>query len=61
TDNPGAFKIPFLQDLWRGAQQELLRIQVRGTVQEPTIENKPFGTFTTSVDEVFKGDSPKKK
>lgn len=61
TDNPGAFKIPFLQDLWRGAQQELLRIQVRGTVQEPTIENKPFGTFTTSVDEVFKGDAPKKK
>src|SRR5206468_1556283 len=33
TDNPGAFKIPFLNDLWRGAQQELLRIHVKGTVQ----------------------------
>jgi hypothetical protein len=53
--------IPFLQDLWRGAQQKLLRIHVRGTVEDPTVSNRPLGTFTTTVDEVFKGDKPKKK
>lgn len=60
TDNPAAFKIPFLQDVWRGAQQELLRIHVKGTVQEPTVENRVLSTFTTSVDEVFKGEKPRK-
>ncbi|HEX8912445.1 MAG TPA: hypothetical protein VF796_08800, partial [Humisphaera sp.] len=59
TDNPGAFKIPFVQDLWRGAQQELLRIHVRGTVQDPKVEARSFGTITTTVDEVLKGDAPK--
>jgi hypothetical protein len=61
TDNPGAFRIPFIQDLWRGAQQELLRIHVRGTVQEPKVEARSFGTITTTVDEVFKGDEPRKR
>jgi hypothetical protein len=56
TDNPGGFRIPFLQDLWRGAQHELLRIHVRGSIQEPKVQASTMGTFTTTVDEVFKGD-----
>jgi hypothetical protein len=55
TDNPGAFKIPFLHDLWRGAQQELVRIHVRGTVEDPKVQNRPLGTFTTTVDQCSAG------
>jgi hypothetical protein len=56
TDNPGGFQVPFLQDLWRGAQHELLRIHVRGSIQEPKVQTSTMGTFTTTVDEVFKGE-----
>ena len=56
TDNPGGFKIPFLHDLWQGARQELLKITVRGTVQDPKVEPTSMGTFTTTVDEVFRGE-----
>ena len=59
TDNPGGFKIPFIQDIWRTAQHELLRIHVKGTVQEPKVEASTMGTLTTTVDEVFKGETPK--
>jgi len=58
TDNPGGFQVPFVQDLWRGAQHELLRIQVRGTVQDPKVEAQSMGTLWTTVDEVLKGDAP---
>jgi hypothetical protein len=61
TDNPGGFKVPFVQDLWRGAQHELLRIQVRGTVQDPKVETRSMGTLWTTVDEVLKGDTPEDK
>ena len=61
TDNPGGFQVPFLQDLWRGAQHELLRIHVKGTVQEPKVQAGMFGTVTTTVDEVFKGDPPRRE
>ena len=57
TDNPAAFKVPFLHDILRGAQQELVRIQVRGTVEDPQVQNRPLGTFTTTVDQVFRGDA----
>jgi hypothetical protein len=58
TDNPGGFQVPIVQDLWRGAQHELLRIQVRGTVQEPKVQASSMGTLWTTVDEVLKGDAP---
>jgi hypothetical protein len=54
TDNPTAFKIPFLSDLWRNAQQELFKIEVRGTIQDPKISNAALNTVTTTVDEVFR-------
>jgi len=61
TDNPGGFQVPFVRDLWRGAQHELLRIQVHGTVQDPKVETRSMGTLWTTVDEVLKGDAPEEK
>ena len=58
TDNPRGLKVPFLNDLLQGARQELLRIKVRGTIQEPKVSAGVMGTFTTTVDEVMKGDPP---
>jgi hypothetical protein len=57
TDNPSALKVPFLHELLQGARQELLKINLRGTVQEPKVEPTSMGTFTTTIDQVFKGDS----
>src|SRR5665213_3069947 len=59
TDNPNGFKLPLIGDFWKNARGELMRINVRGTIQEPKVQANPFGTFTTTIDEVFKGD-PKK-
>jgi hypothetical protein len=59
TDNPAGFKIPFIHDLWQGARQELLKITVRGTVQDPKVEPTSMGTFTTTIDEVFHGEGKK--
>jgi hypothetical protein len=58
TDNPAGFKIPFITDLWRGARQELLRITVEGTVQDPKVQPSTMGVITTTIDQVFKGDAP---
>lgn len=58
TDNPRGLKVPFLNDLLQGARQELMKIHVRGTIQEPKVSAGVMGTFTTTVDEVLKGDSP---
>jgi hypothetical protein len=60
TDNPTGFKIPFISDLWQGARQELLRINVEGTVQDPKVQTSSMGVITTTIDQVFKGDAPKK-
>jgi hypothetical protein len=60
TDNPAGLKVPFISDLWQGARQELLRINVRGTVQDPKVEAASMATFTTTIDQVFKGDAAQK-
>jgi hypothetical protein len=60
TDNPSGLKLPVITDILQNAQHELLRINVRGTIQEPRVEPSVLGTFTTTVDEVFRGDSNKK-
>lgn len=60
TDNPGGFKIPFISDLWQGARQELLKINVQGTVQDPKVQPTSMGVITTTIDQVFKGESAKK-
>ncbi len=59
TDNPAGWKLPFISDIWQGARQELLRINVRGTVQDPKVEASSMATFTTTIDQVFKGDQQK--
>ncbi len=55
TDNPRMVGVPVLHDLWQGAKNELLQIQVRGTVQDPQVSAASLHTFTTTVDEVFSG------
>jgi hypothetical protein len=59
TDNPNGFKLPFINDFWNNARGELMRINVRGTIQEPKVQANAFGTFTTTVDEVFRGEGKK--
>lgn len=61
TDNPGGLKVPFLNDLLAGARGELLKISIKGTIKEPKVEANPFGTFTTTIDEVFKTEPKKQK
>jgi hypothetical protein len=58
TDNPRGLKVPFLDDLLQGARQELLKIYVHGTIQEPKVAAGMMGTFTTTIDQILKGDSP---
>jgi hypothetical protein len=53
TDNPNALQIPFISDVWRNAQKELFKIEVRGTVQSPKVTANTLNTVTTTVDEVF--------
>jgi hypothetical protein len=57
TDTPGGFKIPFINDIWQGARQELFKINIKGSIQQPKVEAVPFGTVTTTIDEVLKGDA----
>jgi AsmA-like C-terminal region len=55
TDNPAWPKLPLIGELLEGAKKELFQIYVKGTIQEPQIGARSFNTFTTTVDEVFKG------
>ncbi|HEX3355766.1 MAG TPA: AsmA-like C-terminal region-containing protein, partial [Tepidisphaeraceae bacterium] len=51
-------KVPVVNDLLQGARNELLRIHVRGTIQEPQVSTSSMNTFVTTVDEIFKGGNP---
>ena len=53
TDNPNAWRIPFISDILQGASREFMQIQVSGSVQEPKVRGSMMNTFTTTVDEVF--------
>jgi hypothetical protein len=55
TDNPNLPKLPLIGNLLQGAKNELLQIQVRGSVQSPKVSAAAMHTFTTTVDEVFSG------
>jgi hypothetical protein len=61
TDNPSALQVPFLKDLLTGARNELFKINVKGTITQPKVETSVMGTFTTTVDEVLKGDEGKEQ
>jgi hypothetical protein len=60
TENPNLPKLPIVDDLWEGAKNELLQIQVRGTVQSPKVSAAGLHTLTTTVDEVFSGSEKEK-
>ena len=60
TDSSAGLKVPFISDIIRGAGEQLLRINVRGTVQQPKVEPTSMGIFSTSIDQVFRGDAPSK-
>ena len=46
-------------DMIKNARGELLKITVKGTIQEPKVEANSFGTVTTTIDQVFKNDAGK--
>lgn len=55
TENQGWAKLPLVGDLIQNARNELLQIHVRGTIEEPKVSAGMMNTFTTTIDEVFKG------
>lgn len=59
TDNPSGLRVPILNDLIKGARNELLKINVKGTITQPKVETSVMGTFSTTIDEVLRGDSGK--
>jgi hypothetical protein len=59
TDNPSGLRVPIFNDLIKGARNELLKINVKGTITQPKVETSVMGTFTTTVDEVLRGDQGK--
>jgi hypothetical protein len=59
TDNPALVSLPVVGPLIHGAKQELLKIHVSGTIQQPTVSAHSFDTITTTVDQVFNGDDQK--
>jgi hypothetical protein len=60
TENPNWPHLPFIHDLLQGAKEELMQIQVRGTVQDPKVSASSLHTLTTTVDEVFTGSDKEK-
>jgi len=61
TENKTWPKLPVIGDLIQGARNELLQINVRGTIQDPKVSASSFNTITTTVDEVFRGNPPPEK
>jgi hypothetical protein len=57
TDNPAWPHIPIVGDLLNNAKNEMLQIHVKGTLQEPKVSATAINTFTTTVDEVLRGNS----
>ncbi len=55
TTNPTLVALPILGPLISGANQELLRVHIKGTIEQPKVSASTFDTVTTTVDEVFKG------
>ena len=56
TTNPNLVGIPILGPLLTGANQELLRIHVKGKIDQPKVDATSFNTVATTVDEVFNGN-----
>jgi len=60
TENPNLPTLPIIGGLINSARNELLQIQVRGTIQSPKVSAAAMHTFTTTVDEVFSGSGKEK-
>jgi hypothetical protein len=56
TDSTAWPKLPLIGDLLQTARHELLQIHVRGTLQDPKVSATSMNTFTTTIDEVLRGD-----
>jgi hypothetical protein len=56
TSNPALAALPVVGPLLGGADQELLRIHIKGTIDQPKVSASTFDTVTTTVDQVFKGN-----
>jgi hypothetical protein len=56
TDNPTLVSLPVVGPFIHGAKQELLKIHVSGTIQEPKVSASSFNTITTTVDRVLGDD-----
>jgi hypothetical protein len=59
TDNPNWPKIPIVGDIAQAAKHELLQIHVRGTLEDPKVSATAVNTVSTTIDEVFRGDTKK--
>jgi hypothetical protein len=59
TDNPGWLNVPIVGSMWNKAQNELMRIHVKGSISSPKVSASSLDTFTTTVDQVFKGEPGK--
>ena len=56
TNNPALIALPIVGPLLGGANQELLRVHIKGTIDQPKVSASTFDTVTTTVDQVFKGN-----
>jgi hypothetical protein len=56
TDSPASLKLPFVHGFLQGVRQELLQIHIHGSIEEPKVGARSFNTFTTTVDEVLRGN-----
>jgi hypothetical protein len=59
TDNPALVNLPLVGALIHGAKQELLRIHVGGTIEQPKVSASTFNTVTTTVDQVLRNGEEK--
>jgi len=56
TNNTTLVALPIVGPLLGGANQELLRIHIKGTIQDPKVSASAFDTVRTTVDQVFRGN-----
>jgi hypothetical protein len=56
TNNSALVSLPVVGPLIHGADQELLKIHIQGTIQQPKVSASTFDTITTTVDQVLSGD-----
>lgn len=56
TTDAAGWRIPVIGDVIEGARNQLLQIHVRGKLEEPKVGAGVVPTFTTTIDEIRKGN-----